>query len=82
MAVSEISTPNQLKIYPNPFKDELHIQSNNEIKMIEIYNLVGQKLIRSINQKSISTTQLKSGIYLIKVTDNKGITFTEKVIKK
>ena len=50
--------------------------------MIEIYNLVGQKLIRSINQKSISTTQLKSGIYLIKVTDNKGITFTEKVIKK
>ena len=82
LAVSEVSTPNQLKIYPNPFKDELHIQSNNEIKMIEIYNLVGQKLIRSINQKSISTTQLKSGIYLIKVTDNKGITFTEKVIKK
>ena len=82
LAVSEVSTPNQLKIYPNPFKDELHIQSNNEIKMIEIYNLVGQKLIRSINQKSISTTQLKSGMYLIKVTDNKGITFTEKVIKK
>lgn len=82
LAINEVSIQNQVKIYPNPFIDILNIQSKNEIKAIEIYNLVGQKLISSNNQKTISTSQLKSGIYLIKVLDNKANVFTEKVIKK
>jgi len=73
---------NKLKVYPNPFTNEVKVETNNQIKQIEIYNLVGQKIANSSNTSIIKTNHLKSGVYLIKVIDNKGNLFTEKIIKK
>jgi len=73
---------NKLKVYPNPFTNEVKVETNNQIKQIEIYNLVGQKIANSSNTSIIKTNHLKSGVYLIKVIDDKGNLFTEKIIKK
>lgn len=72
---------NKLKVYPNPFTNEVKVETSSQIKQVEIYNLVGQVIANSSNT-IIKTNHLKSGVYIIKVTDNKGNVFTEKIIKK
>ena len=52
------------------------IQSDGKIKSVEIYNLHGQKLITT-TQKQISISSLSSGIYLVRVEDDKNNTTTK-----
>lgn len=54
-------------IYPNPVKDYLSINSDVEIDSVEIYNLSGQLILKNNNSKNIQTTNLSSGVYLIKI---------------
>lgn len=72
----------QLNIYPNPFNNEIVIQSNNKEMSIEIYNVAGQKVLSFYNQEKINTSSLKSGVYLIKIQDKKGNNYIEKIVKK
>ena len=80
--VSELTKNSSIKVYPNPFSNELTIQSQEKIESIEIYNLVGEKLISSNRSTSISTSQLKAGVYLIKIKVADGTILTEKIMKK
>ncbi len=71
--------------YPNPVKNTLIIKSNEIITKLEIYNLVGQKLIikklkdeKQINNLDVS--ELSSGSYLIKAYANKKVK-TFRIIK-
>lgn len=75
-----------LKIYPNPFNDQLTI--NYELKSnavaIEVYNLIGEKMITTTmnqNQTTINLTGLVDGIYLLHVIDG-GEYVTKKIIKQ
>ncbi len=77
-------TKNSVKLYPNPVSDELHISisDNNEIQKISIYNIVGQ-LVKTVNgnNDTINTSDLKNGVYLVKIQTNEG-TVDKKIIKK
>lgn len=56
--------------YPNPVKEQLHIQSNSKIKHVEIYNLNGQLLFNSHKgDEIINTKKLSKGTYILKVND-------------
>jgi hypothetical protein len=69
-AISETSAQNDLKVFPNPATDNVSIEKNSMIKLIEIYDLCGNKLAcYSPNQNSyrITFTSLKKGIYLFKI---------------
>jgi uncharacterized repeat protein (TIGR02543 family) len=65
-----------LKIFPNPVMDILKIELNEEISQIEIYNMLGQKVVIS-ELKNINVSDLKMGTYLIKIN-----TFSKKAITK
>lgn len=82
LKTNEVENLKSIKIYPNPFQDVIHIKSKEEIAKIELYNLIGQKIISMNNRNSISTNQLQSGVYLIHITDSKGNALVEKVVKK
>ena len=73
-----------LKIYPNPVKDELRIE-NGELKInnVEIYDVYGKKQFSTFNFQfsTINVSHLSSGIYLIKLETDKGIV-TQKFIKE
>ncbi len=59
-----------LKFYPNPVTSVLQISYNNLISSIEIYNILGQLLIReTLNSTNVSIemTDLASSIYLVKI---------------
>lgn len=72
-------------VYPNPSNSEWNIRtSNTTIKSIEVYNLLGRRVLsREYNsaQVSISNRELASGIYLAKINTELG-TKSMKLIKE
>jgi len=77
----ELNTGNQFKIYPNPATAELNIVCNDVIESIQIINATGT-VVQDIKGVSlIDVTDLKSGLYVIKVQTNSGI-FSDKFMKK
>ena len=70
--------------YPNPIIDQLYITADKEINSIEVYNLIGQKLISlnpNVSQISIDFLNLPKAVYLVKLNAN-GVSKDIKVIKK
>lgn len=73
------------RYYPNPVSGILTVSYNNEISLVEVFNLLGQKVLEN-NAKATSATinmdGLQAGTYLVKVTDAYSNTATVKVIKQ
>ena len=71
-------TKNQISLYPNPVRNELHIlNANSSLKFITIYNALGQLVLSSNNDKFIDVSNLLSGLYLVRLH-----TQGEEIIKK
>jgi len=68
------------KLYPNPTKTILNIETITAIQYISIYNLMG-KLVLKNTTKTIDVSGLPIGVYLLKIQDIKGSTNTQKFIK-
>jgi subtilisin family serine protease len=73
-------------IYPNPFDTEINVMGMNqsgERIQAELYNALGQKVAQTnfSGDGIISTGDLQSGMYFLKLTQN-GKTTIHKVIKK
>ncbi len=76
----------QVSLYPNPVKSNLYLTTPNTIELVEVFNLKGQKLQLpennlDSNQKSIDFSDLAAGVYLVKMTTNKGVV-VKRVIKQ
>ena len=72
----------EVLVYPNPARNIINIESNNEIKEVVVYNLLGQKIKQyhsAIN--TIDISDMAKGIYVINITTDKGVT-TKKFIKE
>ncbi|MBA3649334.1 MAG: T9SS type A sorting domain-containing protein [Chitinophagales bacterium] len=73
-AINPISKPD-LKIYPNPATDQLHIEALNiHNAAITILNLFGQVVLQQefSDNASIHISFLPKGMYLVNITDEKG----------
>ena len=72
-----------LNMYPNPASDVLNISAQSTINSVEIFNVLGQKVIRmNVEDTSaeINVSNLNAGIYLIKYEINNR-TSTKKFVK-
>ena len=75
--------PHQLKIYPNPSKDEVYIKTNLTNYNVSIYNLIGKEVLKLQNQNRetlLDISSLNQGLYLIELEANTSI-HTFKLIK-
>jgi hypothetical protein len=73
-----------LIIYPNPVNDVLIIKNINEETKLSIYTISGQKMIDIIlfsKEVEINVSNLRGGIYLIKMVNKYG-TLNKKLIKR
>lgn len=70
----------QVKIYPNPTKDGITIESENKIDKIQVYDMLGNLLLLSENEIRINLKHLQRGNYLILVTDVSGKRMVESVV--
>ncbi len=73
----------QLHLYPNPVVDMLYLSIEDPLQRINIYNSLGQ-LVKSVNNpdRKINVSDLSSGIYMLNVTDQRGIVYKSKFIKE
>ncbi len=74
-------TKDKFKMYPNPSNEYLTISSNEIVKNVIIYNLIGVKVLETTSINSINISALRSGMYLVVVetVTGKGV---QKLIKK
>jgi photosystem II stability/assembly factor-like uncharacterized protein len=78
---NEIENP-EISIYPNPAKTILSVTGLTQSSKISVFDLSGKLLIiKHITNDKIDISNLKNGIYIIRITDRKG-TSTKKFVKQ
>ena len=82
----DISLNNEVKIYPNPSKGILNVSIpsySGELK-INLFDINGREVLSSSEnfsiEKSINLKGLESGIYVLKLQGNDGLSYTEKIV--
>ncbi|GAB3714402.1 T9SS type A sorting domain-containing protein [Flavobacterium koreense] len=74
---------NIVNVYPNPFKDLLHISlSNFDASKIEIYDNLGRLVFNELYNNEINLSRLKSGIYFVNLTNKNGEVIIKKIFKE
>ena len=69
-------------IYPNPTSSTININSNFNIKSIQVYDIQGRILETVLgNNKMLDITDKSNGVYFLKITTDKGSKI-EKVVKE
>ena len=71
--ISEITTGNNvISLFPNPVSGYLTVRTDEPIQFISIYTTVG-KLIQTETQNIFSVEHLASGMYMIKIQTERGM---------
>ena len=73
----------KIKIYPNPSKDAIHINTNHlELNKIQIFNTSGI-LVKEFEKKqsSYSVANLVSGVYFVRIISVQGKVYTKQFVK-
>lgn len=71
--VDDLSSENDLIIYPNPVKDILTITDKDiQNKSVSIFNLTGTKVWSGIvKEQNINIAHLPAGVYILEISNNK-----------
>lgn len=81
------SSESSFNLYPNPVSGNvMHVDwsvaDGHEVE-IEIYNITGQLVLRRPYENDIDVSDLRNGVYLVKLTDTEtGESTTQKMIKR
>jgi len=67
--LTESNIKNEVKIYPNPFKNMVHYTNNGLIDSVQVYNVMGQLLLSQASENGLNTIMLEDcshGLYMVK----------------
>ena len=80
--LSELSiTSKELHLYPNPAQNQLNIKTGLPIQKVQVFDFQG-KLVKVVeNQKQLDISEIKSGIYLMKIY-SEGRILSQKFVKE
>ena len=78
-----ISSKNDLIIYPNPARSHIYIQSVEQVLSFSLSNILGEIVInkRNLENRIIEINNLKNGIYFLTIKTKSGH-ITKKLIKE
>ena len=82
--VNDVESNNGIQIYPNPTDGELHINSNDVIKDINVTDMTGKVVLEKkvdANNVDLNLSSAPQGVYSLKVTTEKD-SYVEKVVVK
>ena len=71
-----------LKIYPNPAKDYITIESKNvKLSSVELYNVLGSRILsqKTLTNNRLNVAGISKGIYMLKV-NAEGASTTKKIV--
>jgi hypothetical protein len=71
-----------LKLFPNPTSDKIFIESKENIKQVEVFDLNGKRLLNKEEDRieQIDLSELVTGVYLLKAKSDLGLS-QAKIIK-
>lgn len=68
-------------VYPNPASERIYVSSLQPIERMELYDVLGKKVLSSTRLKQLDVQSLKEGLYMLKVYDATSSTVKRIVIK-
>ncbi len=74
-----------VNIYPNPMHDELHIEGISKGTRIQLYDVLGREVYRTVSAETthiISTASLHTGTYILQLTDAAGNRGSYKIVRE
>lgn len=83
LATDNVAAMSKTAVYPNPVQDVLYIKNADKGSSVEIFNMVGQKVMAAtaVSKEGLNVSKLAKGAYVVKVkTGNQ--TESVKLIKK
>jgi hypothetical protein len=81
-SIIEEEIPAPVSIFPNPTSNMLHIRSIYDFTIIEVYTVLGHKVANyPIRDNQVNVSSLPTGVYVLKLTDDFGRQFVEKISK-
>lgn len=80
LGTSDINKKN-VTVYPNPTADRIFVSGNKKVIALELYNVVGQKVLESY-ENSLDLTSVAKGNYILKIKTENGEISSSKIIKK
>ena len=84
LSVSVNSVDSSISVYPNPTSSIINIESDDDIRTVELYDIYGRLLQTNLtaSEKTIlDISQRTEGTYFLKITSDKGQK-VEKIVKK
>lgn len=81
----DVMIADNVEIYPNPVRDQLHVKAGQEIRQVVISNLLGRTLKTETinnNETDIDLRTIVSGNYMLSVELANGKTTTQKIVKQ
>ncbi len=83
LGTSETSQSNEAQIYPNPFTDIVNISEVKDLKSIVVLDMSGRMVKTIANPgRQINLSELKAGLYVLKLDYKDGTSKTVKAVKK
>ncbi len=84
-AVESTAFDHLVKVYPNPFKQELVLESgiSNQILKVEVYNMLGERVVVSSENRNDTRTSMHikfTGLLVLKIEFEDGTKVMRKVI--
>jgi hypothetical protein len=72
-----------VKVYPNPFVNEVTIESTSEISKVVVSNIAGQVVKEVVNPSNpVQLDQLVSGVYFMSLYEGNTVIKTVKIVKR
>ena len=68
-----------LRIYPNPASEAIHLEGVEQGRLVTVFDLAGRKVIETAFAPEIALKGLRSGLYIVRVTTDKGKVFNRKI---
>ena len=81
LSVAEEQLLDELVVYPNPASYMLNIKSSVQLEKVELYSILGEKILVTEETSQIDVKSLSSGIYLLKVYSENGKSIRRVIIE-
>ena len=72
----------QIKLFPNPSAHLINIYTSLNVKVVQIFNNLGQLVYNQNNISQIDISLYAKGIYLLKLETKKGNSYFKKLLIK
>jgi len=83
-SISEVTSSNQLEVFPNPALETLTVRSESDLQHLELLDALGRTVLTrtpSTAEVQLHLSALPAGIYLLRATDGTA-TYSKRVVKE